>query len=416
MKHLARALFRWLAKRILKKYQPMVVGVAGSVGKTAAKEAIAVAAASKQRTVRKTIGSFNAEIGVPTTIISGGAARKSPAAWIGVGMQGLLLVLAKKVYPDVLVLELGADKPGDLEPLIELARPTIGVLTAMTAEHLEFFADLEGVEAEESRMVTSLPAGGIAVVNIDDERIANIVPRLESKIITFGWSPTATIQALGMSIIQNTHGVPSGMVVKISLHGTVVSIPLPGVLGKHQAYPILAAIGVATALGDDITDIVPRLSGYRPPTHRMAVAEGINGSLIIDDSYNASPAAMRAALETLYDLKIPGKKFAILGQMSELGASAVAAHVEVGKLFDPRRLHQVAIIGPFGPQIREGAQAAGFPLAHIHDVATPEAAAAFFQSSIQSGDAILVKGSRYPKPKYAGHLERAVNILLERRD
>lgn len=407
MKSLARTLFRWMAKKILKKYKPLVIGVAGSVGKTATKEAIAAAIGGISRSVRKTEGSFNAEIGVPATIIRGGPAPHSFGGWLGLLWTGLSTWLSGRPYPQTLVLEMGADHPGDLAGLISLAHPTIGVLTSTAPEHLEFFGSEQKVIAEESLIVRTLPAGATAIINADDQAAIESVDRAHTAVITYGWNTSASIRADSFSLTRSEHGLPTGMVVKIAVDGSVIPVALPGVLGRHQAYPVLVALAVARVLGDDVLSTVRRLSSYRPLPGRMRLLEGIHGSLVIDDSYNASPAAVEAAMVALDELDIHGQKYIVLGQMSELGSAAARWHDSIGQNLGRRKIQALMTVGPLAQRIGSAAVAAGWTADQVHHVETAEAAAAWLRSKLNSGDAVLLKGSRY-----ASRLERAVALLL----
>lgn len=407
MKYLARSFFRWLASHVLRRYHPQVIGVAGSVGKTATKDAVAAAVTPDQARVRKTEGNFNAEAGVPVTIISGGGPRRGIFGWAKVALEGLVLLAKTKPYPGVLILELGTDHPGDLRRLLDLTHPSIGILTSTAPEHLEFFGDVDGVIAEESLIVRTLPKTGTAIVNIDDERNRALVGSLSSHVMTYGWHADATVRAESFTITRSERGLPDGMVVKIAIEGSVIPVALPRVLGKHQAAPLLAAVAAGRALGQDISVTIQNISAYQPPPGRMRLFEGLEGSLLIDDSYNASPEAMTAALATLIELDIPGKKYAVLGQMSELGSAATDWHDQIGQSITPKTIHSLITVGPLAERIGQAAVSVGFPSVRVINVPTAEAAAALLQTKLAPGDAVLLKGSRY-----ASRLERAVQILL----
>lgn len=407
MKNLARMIFRFLAGQILRRYQPTVIAIAGSVGKTATKEAISAALSTSGRTVRKTSGNFNAEIGVPVTIIVGGQARQHWWQWLSVIGAGLNWLTTNKAYPQTLVLELAADKPGDLQPLLDLTHPQIGVLTSTAPEHLEFFGDADGVVAEESLIVRTLPAHACAVVNIDDERNAAMIAKLPARVVTYGWHQAATVRAESATMTRNAHGLPDGMVVKVAVDGSVIPVAMPGVIGRHQALPLLAALAVAKALGEDVMSAIKSFSGYQPPPGRMRLLAGVEGSLLIDDSYNASPEAMAAALTTLFDLEVPGKKYAILGQMSELGTAAVDWHERIGRMIIPKTMTELITVGPLAEKIGLAAITAGFPNTRVHNVPDAASATAILRPKLTNGDVVLLKGSRY-----AARLERAAHILL----
>lgn len=407
MKPFARFIFRSIARGILRRERPLVVAVAGSVGKTGTKEAVAAALATSTRTLRQTVGNFNGEIGVPLTIMTGGTAPTSLWQWGMVLIAGLTQLLARRPYPAAVVLELGADKPGDLRPLVELARPQIGILTALTPEHMEFFDTLEAVVAEESLVVRLLKPDGTAILNLDDPHSKRLRSSLRSRVMTYGWDMAADVRIDQVRMTTDQHGLPTGQIIKIAVAGSVIPVALPGVIGRHQAYPIAAALAAAMACGDEVFESVQRLSHYRVPPGRMRVFPGVEGTVLIDDTYNASPAAMQAAVTTLIDLTVPGKKHVILGQMSELGASAAEAHDQIGALLSPQVIETIITVGPLAKRIGEAAHLKRFPTARILNVPTAEAAATTIRPLIQAGDALLFKGSRY-----ASRLERAVKILL----
>lgn len=411
MKSLARWLFQFIARGVLRRHRPVVIAVAGSIGKTATKEAVA-ASLEPSRRVRKTVGSFNAEIGVPVTIIAGGAARKTIFGWLAVFVRGVWLCLRRSPdYPELLVLELGTDRPGDLAPLLRLAKPNISILTAIAPEHLEFFGDLDAVAQEEWQVIQALTAEATAIVNIDDEQIRTRLDGLAPRVIRFGQSAAADVRLVHQEITLDGLGRPTGQVIKTEVSGSVIPIGLTGVIGAHQANPILAALAVHQALGLPLSAAVEGVKRYHAPPGRMRVYPGVGECGVIDDSYNASPAAMAAALRTLRDLPIRGRRVAILGQMSELGASATYWHDLIGEHAAAAKLDQLVTIGDLADRIGAAAIARGLPADRVKNVKTPAAAAALLATDIRSGDIILVKGSRYPKPGYAGFVDEAVRLL-----
>lgn len=324
-------------------------------------------------------------------------------------MTGTKAWLTRQPYPAVLVLEMGADHPGDLQRLIDVAQPSISVLTSTAPEHLEFFGDEEQVIDEESLIVRSLPPEGTAVMNGDDSSAVELQKKLSGAKLTYGWAMSSHIRADGLFVTRADNGRPTGMVVKVAVDGSVIPVPVPGVLGRHQAYPILAAVAVARVLGDDLLTVTQRLSTYQPPPGRMRLFEGVNNSTLIDDSYNASPAAVQAAIVTLDELEMPGQKYLVLGQMSELGSAATRWHDQIGQELGRKKISMLVTVGPLAKRIGTAAIAAGWVAGQVQNVDTAEAAAAIIRPKLNSGDAVLVKGSRY-----ASQLERAVGLLLAR--
>lgn len=408
MKSLLRSLFRILAKRTLKKYHPRIIAVAGSVGKTATKDAIAAGLSSLSGGVRKTQGSFNAEIGVPVTIIAGGKARQGIGQWGKLLLRAIGQLLVRRPFPGTMVLEMGADKPGDLRELLTIAQPQVGVLTSAAPEHMEFFGDMKAVIAEESLIVRTLPSDGIAIVNADDERCLEILPQLKTTVLTYGWNPDADIRAEHATTTYDHNNLPSGMVVKIAVEGSVVPVALPGVIGRHQVLPLLATVAVAKAVGLPISEVMQNMSAYQPPPGRMRLLRGKQRSVILDDSYNASPEAMEAAIRTLSEMNVPGRKIAIIGQMSELGTQTNEWHEKIGQMFVPKSVSVLVTVGPLAELIGTTAISVGFPITKHYNVADAESAAALVQEMLAPGDIVLCKGSRY-----ASRLERAVKMLLE---
>lgn len=408
MKQIVRIIFRLLARLILRRYHPVVIAIAGSVGKTATKDAIAAGITSAERRVRKTSGNFNAEIGVPATIMSESEPPTSAWKWLRLLWQGKKQVVFGGTYPTHLVLEMAADHPGDLQPLIALTKPSIGVLTSAAPEHLEYFGTEDGVVAEESLIVRKLTPIGTAVVNVDDPRIVDLVPSLSCRVISYGWQSAATVRAENVAVTRDKHGLPNGMIITVHMQDRNLPITLPGVYGRHQAYPILATLAVAQALGDDPELTVQRLSAYVPPAGRMRLFAGLAQSLIIDDSYNSSPEAVQAALRSLHELDVPGKRIAVLGQMSELGSSAVEWHDRIGREIAKLRIDVLVTVGTLAERIGTAAIEAGMPKERINYAANAEAAAAIVQPMLSSGMAVLIKGSRF-----ASRLERTVAILLD---
>lgn len=407
MKSLARSVLKFLARRVLRRYHPQIIAIAGSIGKTATKEAVTASSDD----FRSTVGNFNGVVGVAVTILSDRGVPANLGQWWRVVWGGLVLLISRRSYPKVLVLEYGTDKPGDLQEILSIARPHITVLSSIAPEHLEFFHSLQGVEDEEWQAVSALGEEGTAVLNIDDQRINHRRTTIPGPVVTYGWSSQAMIRAESMTVKRNERGLPTGLMVKVAIEGSLVPMSLPGVIGRHQAYPVLAALAVARVRQQPVQTTIERFAAYQPPPGRMRLFAGLDQSLIIDDTYNASPTAMAAALTTLMELEIPGRKYVILGQMSELGAAATAWHEKTGQQITYPAIARLITLGPLAKVIGATAIAHGFPPDQVENVATPEAAAAVVQAELHAGDVVLLKGSRF-----ASQLERAVVMLLAEPD
>jgi len=185
---------RIMAVLVLKKYNPKVIGITGSVGKTSAKEAVFTVLAGKFR-VRKNEKNYNNEIGVPLTIIGAESGMQSTKKWLKVFWKWFLLMIFPMEYPEILILEMGADRPGDMDYLTNFVRSKVGVLTEIASSHIEFFKTLEGIAKEKSTLLKKLDEKSLAIINIDNPHIAKLEKQIKSRITTFGFSDEAKMKA-----------------------------------------------------------------------------------------------------------------------------------------------------------------------------------------------------------------------------
>lgn len=411
MKTFAKNLLASLARAVVRKYHPLVIGITGSVGKTSAKEAIFAVLASKM-SVRKSHGNYNTEFGVPATILGISAPGRSPFRWLGAIARALgLLMIRDATYPKVLVLEMAADRPGDIEFLVRIAPPKIGVLTAIGPAHLEHFGTIERITAEKGKLLAALPAEGTAILNADDERVLSAAAKTKARAVTFGFREDAAVRAadVSVSLTQNEDGqIGAGMTAKVAANGAVVPMRLDGVLGTAHVYAALAATAVGVSLGMNLVEIAEALRAYKPAPGRMRVISGIKYTIILDDTYNASPLSMRAALETLRSLPIAeeNKRIAVLGDMLELGAETDNAHEEVGRLAAELGIDLLVAVGERARAIHEAASKAGMSADRVFHFGSAEEAGRFVQERLRRGDIVLAKGSR------AMHMERVVKELM----
>ena len=402
----------WILKKLAQltilRYRPGIIGVTGSVGKTSAKLAIAAVLGPSRRT-RFSKGNLNSELGLPIAIIGDFPeedlkiiSRDTPDGekrirkvffWLKVILAGLVnLIRKKRGYPEMLVLEYGADKPGDLKQLLEIARPNISVITAVgdVPAHVEFFNGPQEVAREKSRLIEQLPSAGFAVLNYDDETVMELKDRTRAHIITFGFQKGAELRLINFEN-RFEDGKPVGVSFKMEYGGSSVPVKIYGGFGKVQAYAAGAAAAVGLIFGVNLIKISEALKLYKPAPARMELFPGVKGTAIIDSSYNASPLSMQAALDTLRDL--PGKrKVAVLGDMLEIGEYSMEAHERVGKT-----VAQVAdvlvTVGIAGKLIAESAKKNGLAKKNIQSFDSADEAIGAVEKSIKKGDLILVKGS-----------------------
>ncbi len=401
-------ILRRLAQLTVLRYRPAIVGVTGSVGKTSTKLAIA-AVLSGNRQVRASRGNFNGEIGLPLAILGDWPAedlrlisRDTPAGkhffrkalfFLKVIFRSAAALFWKTRYPEVLVLEYGVDRPGDMRFLLSIARPNVAVLTAIgeTPAHVEFFRSPEEVAREKSRLMEAVPSTGFAVLNADDEMIMSLRPRARGQLLTFGFAKDASVRISGFE--NRAEGeMPVGAAFKLEHAGAAVPVRLTGAFGKSNAYASAAAAAVGLVFGLNLVNVSEALQAYyRPAPHRMELVPGVKGTWIIDDSYNAGPLSMRSALETMKDL--PAKrKVAILGDMLEIGRYAKEEHLKLGRAA-AKAADIIVAIGRNAEFVADGARSAGLPRKNILEFTDAEEAKGPVQTLVQHGDLVLVKSS-----------------------
>lgn len=425
MKRLLISPLRWalrvIARRILARFRPGIVGVTGSVGKTSTKRAIAAVLGSERR-VRFSEESFNNEFGLPLTIIGEWSdkelklvSKEEPPGvrilekiffWLKVLRLGISRAFfgGSSEYPEILVLEYGADKPGDINELVSIAPPSIGVITAVgeIPVHVEFYAGPEEVAREKGKLIEALPPTGFAILNADDETVTNLKDRTRAHVVTYGFTGEAEVRLLRFENLVE-EGAPAGVAVRVEYAGSGVAVRLRGIFGKVQAYAAGAAAAVGVVFGMNLAKIAEALKAYAPAPHRMNLKKGVRESLVIDDCYNASPLSMCAALDTLRAL--PAKrKIAVVGDMLEIGKYAMQAHEAVGRL--AAKVADVLVtVGPHAKLAADAARKSGLGKKDVVSFDEVDEAADAVEGLIKKGDLVLVKGSR------AVHLEKIVEAI-----
>lgn len=346
-----------LAAHWRRRSQARVIGVTGSVGKTTCKELIA-AVLGRRYNVLKSEGNLNTEIGVPLTLL--------------------------QLRPDHqrAVLEMAMYQPGEIALLARIAAPQVGVVTNVGPVHLERLGSMGAIAAAKAEIVEALPPDGLAVLNGDDNRVAAFASRTSARTVLYGLSEQCTVRAENIE----SRGL-AGFSFRLIAGGMTaeVSCPLPG---RHHVYPALAAAAVALNEGLGIEEIADALAGAAVDL-RLTRRRGPNGSTIIDDSYNAGPDSMLAALDLLGEC--PGRRIALLGGMRELGAATAEGNRRVGERA-ASRCDLLVIAGEEARPIGEAARAAG--LKDVHFLAKAEEAADALPGELRDGDHLLIKASR----------------------
>jgi len=429
MRKLLQLILKILSKAVIKKYNPLVIGITGSVGKTSTKEAVFVVLKEKFR-ARRSIGSFNTEEGLPITILgnwnekdlfpiskfgSPGKKFKKISLWIKIIFVGFLnlVFFSKLKYPKIIILEYGADRPGDLDRLIKIAKPKIGIVTAVgeLPVHVEFYSGPEQVAKEKSKLIQALPSDGFTILNYDDEAVFMMEDSSRAKVMTYGFSKDADIQASDVSyFLEASDRILGGLSFKVNYEKSFVPFRLANALGRHQIYAALAGAAIGLHLGMNLVEISQALEKLEFPKQRMRLIKGIKNSLIIDDSYNASPLSVHAALDALKEFgdkvisKVgKGRKIAVLGDMKELGIFTERAHRLIGNLAG-ERVEYLFTVGPAAKFIADSAFNQ-IPKENITSFAEADEAKDIISAFVREGDIILVKGSR------AMELEKIVEAL-----
>jgi UDP-N-acetylmuramoyl-tripeptide--D-alanyl-D-alanine ligase len=347
------------------RFDPIVVGVTGSYGKTSTKEAIAAVLGASYRTLRSE-GNLNNEIGLPLTLLRLGPEHGAA------------------------VLEMGMYAGGEIADLARMGRPRIGVVTAVAGVHLSRIGSLAAIEKAKGELVEALPAKGTAILNADDRRVRRMADRTAAMVLLYGFSADADVTAT-----EVTSAGFSGMRFRLRLPptrgGRPVEVPIriPG-LGKLSVHNALAAAAVGHAARMPAAVIAHALGGGWSVAHRGQV-ERAGGVTIIDDAYNASPPSMTAALDMLAGL--PGRRIAVLGEMLELGRGAAGGHRDVG-VAAAATCDLLVVVGPGASGIAAGARGAGLDASRVLEVRDPETALDTLRARLRDGDVVLVKASR----------------------
>ncbi|MYC27564.1 MAG: UDP-N-acetylmuramoyl-tripeptide--D-alanyl-D-alanine ligase [Nitrospira sp. SB0662_bin_26] len=340
-----------------------VVAVTGSNGKTTTKEMVAKTLSQRWR-LKKTSGNLNNRIGLPQTVL------------------GLTAV------HQVAVLELGVDAEGQTTRLAEIARPTVGLITNVGNDHLEFFGSVEGSARAKAELLARLPQDGAVVLNADDPYYEFFRRRARCAVVSFGFREQADVrgshvQRQGARTEFRCHVAGRRRSHRLSLH----------VHGTHNVSNALAAIAVGHVLGLSVTNMATGLSRFRPVAMRSQVSSW-QGITVIQDYYNANPDSMKAAVTLLQELGAGRRTIAVLGDMLELGTETRALHREVGAFLAGSRVSLLVACGELGREVARGASGEGMTASRIFKARGVNDAARVLNKLVEPGDVVLLKASR----------------------
>ncbi|MDD3487192.1 MAG: UDP-N-acetylmuramoyl-tripeptide--D-alanyl-D-alanine ligase [Candidatus Moranbacteria bacterium] len=398
---LLEKILKYFAAKALARFKPRVVGITGSVGKTSTKEAVYAVLSAKYR-VRRNEKNYNNEIGLPLTVLGLDGGGGSFSQWFLAILKAFSIAFfgSREKYPEILVLEMGADRPGDIKYLVDFLHPEAGVVTAVGISHLEFFKDKKSIAREKSQLVRTLGKNGVAILNWDDKEIRKMAEKVKARKISFGFSEDADVRAsdIFFGYEKTADGMGGsmnkirGVSFKLSYQGTTIPMRLLHSVGRPQISAVLAAAAVGIGFNMNLVQIAAAIRDFRSPAGRLNLIEGIKNTMIIEDSYNAAPQSMLAALEVLEKIDAR-RKIAVLGDMLELGEKTEEGHREVG-----RKAAEVAdvliAVGERARFIADEAGKTGLDNSKIICYHTPIEAKNPIQNMLQEGDVILVKGSR----------------------
>ena len=350
-----------LAAAIRRDFSGPVVAVTGSSGKTTTKEMLA-SILSGTAPGLKTEGNFNNLVGLPLTLF-----RLAPEdCWA--------------------VLEMGMSARGEIARLAEIALPDVGIITNVGPAHLETLHGLDGVARAKGELFAALKAGGTAVINADDERVAQLPVANGVRRLHYGFFASAEIRAEEVAV--------AGAAVSFRLILPEGAWPVTlAVAGRHNVYNALAAAAAAAALAVPAAAIVRGLQNFRGDHGRMELVDLGNGTVLIEDTYNANPLSVRAALTALDEMGGGGRRIAVLGDMLELGAAAAELHRQIGAEA-AQRCDFLILLGGMAGETAAGARQQGMAADRVQIVSSHVEAADRLRSLLRPGDRLLVKGSR----------------------
>jgi len=381
-------ILEFLAKQKLKRMEAKIIGITGSVGKTSCKDLVADVLSTHYK-VLKNEKSYNSEFGLLLTILRQKSGFSSPSQWIKIILKGFVQTFFVKETFDYLVLEMGVDKPGDMDFLTRIAPPDMAIITTIKPVHLDNgqFASTDDVFNEKKKIILNMKKEGKAFISLDDKYIAKMAT-LNIRMVTYSQKTEAEVYA--NNIKQTQEGLK--FTVNWAKEPFRAFVPL---FGEYHLSYVLPAIIVGLSTRVPINKIQETLKEFTLPPGRMSLIEGIKNTLILDSSYNASPEAVKEALKVLdfFGKERGGRRVFVFGNMNELGIHSKKFHQEVGENIPEK----TDILITVGKDVRYGAEAAqknGLPESNIHSFDNVNEAIEFYEKEIKEGDTILAKGSQ----------------------
>ena len=345
-----------LARSYRRRFDIPVIGITGSSGKTTTKDMVAAVLNTRYR-VLATKGNLNNRLGVPLTLFN------------------------LSTHCDVAVIEMGISERDGMHYLCKIAQPTIGMITNIGPAHLEFFGSVEGVAKAKGELLEYLDESSMTILNLDDLFLSKEIAKVKGRLLGIGIERICQFRGEGLKLDQKGFG-------HFSLQGHSFHLSIPG---KHNVYNALMAATAGWALNVPLQDAAKALENFTLTKLRSQVLEH-NGIRMINDTYNANPASMRAALETLSQIEVDGRRIAVVGDMRELGAMTHDAHRALGREAGNRQIDALFALGDLAKVVVEGGRESGIDQAWAY--ADRDALTRALQAYLKPGDLMLIKGSR----------------------
>ena len=388
---------RFLASKILKKYKPRVIGVTGSVGKSITKEMIFSVLKNYFR-VRRSKKNYNNEVGIPLAIIGVSGEKKNLWQWFGTVCKAIILIIFPGKYPEILILELATDRPGDIKYFCDFIVIEVGILTNVGISHLENFGTKEAIFEEKSYLLKR--AEKLVIYNGDNIEKKKITDKIIGDIRSYGFKKEADFMATEIGYKYNQKNILAGMIFKIGHKDKLIPGKLNNLIGYPYLYGALVALSIAEYFNIDLLDAVQFLENTAVIPGHMSLIKGIKGTSIIDDTYNSAPISVEAALSVIREVKI-SRRIIVLGDMLELGTEEKLAHQIIGrKVAEIEGAIFVAVGDRMKLAVDEFKKSLGIE-ANFIDIPGKVywfresiEAGGFIQDLIKQEDVILVKGSQ----------------------
>ena len=421
---------RWLgtqAKKVLLREHPFVITVSGAVGKTSTKRAIEAMLAGHDHAApyRVSQKSYNNELGVPLTVFNRNAPGHSLLAWLDLlaiaFIQGIGL---KRVGIKTFVFEIGADAPGDLDYLLSMLTPDIAVVSAvmpdndgLTPVHSSNFPSVEALVDEETKPVRATRPQGTVVLNADDRRVFAMRHATQAHALTFGEADGADVHLLSHAVLtrETDHGfIPTGLELKFRVLQREETFFIPDVFGRSIAYAVGAALAVAVALDFTPEEYRAFVHTYQPYPGRTRIIPGIKGTVLFDDTYNASPAAALAGIKDLAEVVLAKgqRRLVCMGEMRELGDSSEQMHRLIGAEVARTGIDLFVTCGRMARTLAEGALANGMTDEQVQTFDDVPEAGQWIQRFCRPGDVIFAKASEGRMDSVGARMERVIKELM----